>query len=426
MGASPVTGEPESADGRGRYGTMTAVPAVTGWWAGRSDPQRIAIYTRWSFYVTIAALPPVAVLFLGSAAVTRPVGAALYLGGTIAVTAGALVLTRAGLAARGSEGRPAPRLAAGAAVLALATAGAGVVAFTGTGTEGDALPWVVALPPLVVLTAGATVWSTRALTAGGAAIGTMVALAMLRSGLASEHAIALGVLMAAVATGIALSFRFTVWVLDVVTQLEQARHAQARLAVAEERLRFARDLHDVMGRNLSAIAVKAQLAAELARRGRPQAVEEIADVSRIAEESLREVRGVVSGYRDVTLAGELAGARSVLRAAGIACTVTGDQEGGALPVTVQTALGWVVREAVTNVLRHSRATTCAITLEPGLRTATLRVVNDGAGSAPEDMRWGNGLTGLAERLVAAGGRLTATRDDGSFVLAACVPVGVPA
>jgi two-component system sensor histidine kinase DesK len=409
---------------------MTAVPAVTGWWAGRSDPQRIDLYTRWSFYATIAALPPVAVLFLGSATVARPVGAALYLGGTIAVTAGALLLARSGLAARGREGAPAPRLAAGAAVLALATAGAGVIAFTGTGTgtgaEGDALPWVVALPPLVVLTAGATVWSTRALTAGGAAIGTMVALALLGSGLASEHAIALGVLMGAVATGIALSFRFTVWVLDVVTQLEQARHAQARLAVAEERLRFARDLHDVMGRNLSAIAVKAQLAAELARRGRPQAVEEIADVSRIAEESLREVRGVVSGYRDVTLAGELAGARSVLRAAGIACTVTGDQEGGALPVTVQTALGWVVREAVTNVLRHSRATTCAITLEPGLRTATLRVVNDGAGSAPEDMRWGNGLTGLAERLVAAGGRLTATRDDGSFVLAACVPVGVPA
>ena len=106
---------------------------------------------------------------------------------------------------------------------------------------------------------------------------------------------------------------------------------QLQLAVAEERLRFARDLHDVMGRNLSAIAVKGQLAGELVRRGRPEAADGVADISRIAEESLREVRGVVGGYRTVDLAGELAGARSVLRAAGVACTVSGEDDGAALP-----------------------------------------------------------------------------------------------
>jgi two-component system sensor histidine kinase DesK len=408
---------------------MSPVPTVAGWWAGRSDPQRIDLYTRWSFYGTIAALPLLAVLSVGSATGVHSVAAVLYLVGTVAATVTALLLARAGLrAAAGIDVAPPTRLIAGAAVLAIGTAGAALAAFLDTGPESAALPWGVALTPVIVLTACATIWPARTLTIGGCAVGVMVALAVLASGQAPGQAVVAGVLMGSVGTGIVLSFRFTVWVLDVVGQLEWARDAQARLAVAEERLRFARDLHDVMGRNLSAIAVKGQLAAELARRDRPQAAEEIADISRIAEESLREVRGVVSGYRTASLAGELAGARSVLRAAGIACTVTGDERGADLPVPVQTELGWVVREAVTNVLRHSRATTCAITLEAAPGSATLRVANDGVGpaTAPAEARWGNGLTGLAERLAASGGRLTADRDGGSFVLAACVPVAVPA
>jgi two-component system sensor histidine kinase DesK len=200
---------------------------------------------------------------------------------------------------------------------------------------------------------------------------------------------------------------------------------RARLAVAEERLRFARDLHDVMGRNLSTIAVKGQLAAELVRRGRAEAVDEVTDISRIADESLRELRGVVGGYRSASLPGELAGARSVLRAAGVACTVSGDEEAALLPAAVQVALGWVVREAVTNVLRHSRATTCAVTLSSAAGETELRVVNDGA-AGPADRRWGNGLTGVAERLDAAGGRLTASGGNGCFELTATVPVAVAA
>jgi two-component system sensor histidine kinase DesK len=90
--------------------------------------------------------------------------------------------------------------------------------------------------------------------------------------------------------GFALTFRLSVWVLDLVREMERTRGVQSQLAVAEERLRFARDLHDVMGRNLSAIAVKSQLAGELVRRGRPDAADEVADVRRLAEDSLREVR----------------------------------------------------------------------------------------------------------------------------------------
>ena len=415
-----------SAERGGRYGSMVAVPTPVRWWAGRSDPERIELYTRWSFYLTIALFPLPAALLLGSASTARPPGAALFVVGSFAVTVVALLLVRAGLAAHLRNGPPPTRLAAAAAALALATSAAGLAALAdGTG-ENASLPLSLALSPTAVLTASATVWPARALTVAGAGLTAVVGAGLLAGGHPPGRALALAVSLGAVAVAIALSFRFTVWVLDVVAEQERAREVQARLAVAEERLRFARDLHDVMGRNLSAIAVKGQLAAQLVRRGRPEAAEELADISRIAEESLREVRGVVGGYRSATLAGELAGARSVLRAAGVACTVTGDEEAAELPAPAQAALGWVVREAVTNVLRHSRATTCTITLRSASGTADLSVVNDGAAHGPGGPGWGNGLTGLAERLGAAGGRLTTRADDGCFLLTAALPVAVHA
>jgi two-component system sensor histidine kinase DesK len=114
----------------------------------------------------------------------------------------------------------------------------------------------------------------------------------------------------------------------------------------------------------------------------------------------------------------------VLRAAGVGVTVTGEEDAVALPEPVQAALGWVVREAVTNVLRHSRASWCSVELRAVGGEAELRVANDGARGT--ETTWGNGLTGLAERLAAAGGRLSAGPDGDRFVLAATVPVGVPA
>jgi two-component system sensor histidine kinase DesK len=206
--------------------------------------------------------------------------------------------------------------------------------------------------------------------------------------------------------------------------MERNRGVQLQLAVAEERLRFSRDLHDVMGRNLSAIAVKSQLAAELVRRGRPEAADEVADVGRLAEESLREVREVVRGHRSADLAGELAGARSVLRAAGVGCAVDGEDAGASLPATAQTAFGWVVREAVTNVLRHSSATSCTITLRVAGGRAELAVRNDGVVADDRDGGpAGNGLAGLGERLAGAGGRLDARRNGSDFLLTASLPVG---
>ena len=400
------------------------MPSIAGWWAGRSDPQRIALYTRSSYYSVLVLTPFVALLLVASSPGPPAVAAALLLLGSVAVTVTSLLLARAGLTAPGPEKRLPTRLLVGAAAAALATVSAGVAAVPDGGDAGSVLPWVVFLAPTMVLIASSTVWPTRTLAVAGVVTGVVVGIVLLSAGRPSAEALVFGVMLALTSTATASSFRFSVWVLDVVTQLDRARDVQARLAVAEERLRFARDLHDVMGRNLSAIAVKGQLAAELVRRGRAGAAEEVTDISRIAEESLREIRGVVGGYRSASLPGELAGARSVLRAAGVSCTVSGDEEAALLPAAVQVALGWVVREAVTNVLRHSRATTCTIALHAAGGEAELWVVNDGADEA--DRRWGNGLTGVAERLDAAGGRLSARRDGDRFELTATLPVAVPA
>lgn len=221
--------------------------------------------------------------------------------------------------------------------------------------------------------------------------------------------------------------RSSAWYIAVIRELQEARGVQARLAVAEERLRFSRDLHDVMGRNLSAIALKSELAAQLAQRGAEaeESVEQMTQVQRIARESQSEVRAVVRGYRDVDLSTELAGARGILRAAGVDCRA--DNGGTRLPVPVQAALGWVVREGATNVLRHADATWCTVWVGVDATggSALLVMENDGARAPAGDGRKGSGLEGLRERLDGVGGTLRVVRDDesGTFRLTAEVPLG---
>ncbi|MFJ8310038.1 MULTISPECIES: sensor histidine kinase [unclassified Streptomyces] len=210
------------------------------------------------------------------------------------------------------------------------------------------------------------------------------------------------------------------WQLSVLGEADRARESEARLAVAEERLRFGRDLHDVLGRNLSVIALKSELAVQLAQRGRPEAVAQMVEVQRIAQESQREVREVVRGYREADLGVELDGARGVLEAAGIACTVRGTAD--PLPAEVQSALGWVVREATTNVLRHGDARNCSVTVTATEDAAGLVVENDGAPDRPAGAP-GSGLAGLRERLSVLEGTLTAGPvTGGRFRLTARVPL----
>ncbi len=210
---------------------------------------------------------------------------------------------------------------------------------------------------------------------------------------------------------------------DILNEAFAAGDAQVRLAVTEERLRFARDLHDLIGHSLSSIAVHSELAARRAERSPGRAAEEMVSVQRMAREGLREMRLAVSGYRDVDLAGEIASVQAVLSAAGTRCTVAGDDV--ELPADLRALAAWVVREGATNVLRHSAARRCAITLRRDERTVIVEVDNDGVPSADGVLPpYGNGLTGLNERVSAAGGTLSARpTPGGGFLLRVLLPAG---
>jgi two-component system, NarL family, sensor histidine kinase DesK len=205
-------------------------------------------------------------------------------------------------------------------------------------------------------------------------------------------------------------------------ELLDARAEVARLAVADERVRFARDLHDLLGHSLSVIALKAQLAGRRLPHDPEAATAEVADIEKVTRDALREVREAVSGYRRPVLDAELAGARTALDAAGIATTI--DRPEVELPTDVEAVLAWTVREAATNVIRHSGARHSTIRLVPALDQATVEVVDDGHGNNGNDGT-GTGLLGLETRVREAGGRLEAgPRDDGpGFRVCAIVPVG---
>lgn len=186
--------------------------------------------------------------------------------------------------------------------------------------------------------------------------------------------------------------------------LAQARSEVARLATENERARIARDLHDLLGHSLTTITVKAQLAHRLSATDPERAANEIAEVESLTRRTLADVRAAVSGYREVTLGNELAAAREVLRAAGISARFPGAIDAVAQPD--DELFAWVVREGVTNVVRHSRAHNCQVVL--GQRS--IEISDDGIGNPADCV--GNGLSGLQERVNAAGGRLVSGSPDG--------------
>jgi two-component system sensor histidine kinase DesK len=180
--------------------------------------------------------------------------------------------------------------------------------------------------------------------------------------------------------------------------LAEARSEVARLAAENERARIARDLHDLLGHSLTTITVKAALARRLGPSDPARALQEIGEVEALARRSLADVRAAVANYREVTLAGELATGKELLRAAGIAAD---------LPTAVdvvdprhQELFGWVLREGLTNVVRHAHATSCAVRLS----MSSVEIVDDGIGGTPLA---NGGLAGLRQRVTAAGGLVDA-------------------
>ena len=162
-------------------------------------------------------------------------------------------------------------------------------------------------------------------------------------------------------------------------ELTNARAELAKMAVAEERERFARDLHDLLGHSLSVIALKAELAGRLLADGPREAATEVAELEQVARTALGEVRDAVSGYRQPTLDGELAGARMALSAAGIEADV--QQARVPLDPAVEAVLAWAVREGATNLIRHSGARHCTLKISASLTDAGVEVIDDGRGAA---------------------------------------------
>ncbi|MET8162559.1 sensor histidine kinase [Sphaerisporangium sp. NPDC005289] len=206
---------------------------------------------------------------------------------------------------------------------------------------------------------------------------------------------------------------------EVIAQLRETREELARTAVAEERLRFSRDLHDLLGHTLSVVVVKAEAVRRVLPADIEAAAEQARDIERIGREALAEVRAAVTGYRGRGLAAELASAHAVLSGAGVRLTTRMPVDD--LPPETDALLGWAVREGVTNLIRHSGAHTCEITLGSGDNGMVLEIADDGRGGARR-ADTGHGLRGLRERVRAAGGLLEV--DDppsGGFRLRVTLP-----
>ena len=231
--------------------------------------------------------------------------------------------------------------------------------------------------------------------------------------------------------------------MTLMHELAQARGTVAKLAANEERLRLARDMHDLTGQSLSMITLKSELAAKRLARlpssaERDAALTELGDIGRVSRQTLHDIREAVSGYRRPTLAIEVITARNALEAAAIrldddpALTM----RSGTFDPDIEAVLAWCLREAVTNVIRHSGARNCRVSLAEHGRELTLEVTDDGRGLAAPDLAVparqdqppkGSGLRGMSERLSAVGGRLSLrpadpSRASGGFRLAAMVPV----
>ncbi|MGW4222327.1 sensor histidine kinase [Streptomyces bauhiniae] len=237
----------------------------------------------------------------------------------------------------------------------------------------------------------------------------------------ARNLILLVVLIGFAMTGVRQLVRTTI-------ELRKARATVAQLAANEERLRLARDLHDLLGHSLSLITLKSELAGRMLPGQPEKAAQQVADIERVSRQALVDVREAVTGYRRPRLAAELAGAQVALTAAGVVAEIPAEPDLAGLPEEAEAALAWTLREAVTNVVRHSGAERCAVELlhrhtldGPVLELSVEDNGSGGSGKGP-----GNGLTGLAERLQGAGGTLEAGRSAKGFRVVARVPSAVVA
>jgi two-component system, NarL family, sensor histidine kinase DesK len=317
--------------------------------------------------------------------------------------------------------RPASQTRAAMATL-FALAGAITWAYHGNGS------WI-----FVASAAGLTIRPPRIALR---VIGAVVACYIVTTVASGDGIVDFGVtLLPTVLVGLAMiGFRRQI---ELARDLTVARETVARLAASEERLRLARDMHDLTGQSLSMITLKSDLAARLLDRlppgpDRDRARDEILQVADVSRRTLHDIREAISGYRRPTLAVEVITARAALEAAGI--TPRDDDAltllSGRVDADAEAALAWCLREAVTNVIRHSGAHDCWMRLARRGDELSLEVRDDGAGAGPTaddglPAAGGTGLRGMSERLCAVGGTLEIRPGPGGFRLLAVVPAGDP-
>ena len=356
-------------------------------------PTGVPLLRRMTLWMLLGCVVFAGVLVvIEASALPRPQSVTVSLAGVLACVTAAVLFAR-----------PVPR----SLVVVAALAAAAVVTLARTeGTGG--FPWVL---PLAALTAAAcATWMSPVIALAGTALAFAAALA--GSGASWTDAAVDAVITALCVAGLYAQ----VWILHLAERLDRARTVESAAAVAEERLRFAADLHDIQGHNLQVIALKSELAERLAASDPARAASEMRDVQALARRALGDTREVVHGYRAVSLETEIANAARVLRAAGIDVSVS---VGPQIPVAAATLFGLVVRECTTNVLRHSAAARCDIAVSAAAGAARLRFANDGPLSAVGGPA--GGLAGLAARLAAAGGDLDWEGTATAFTVCAAVP-----
>lgn len=414
-----TSGAPGAWWARARLDAVTSAPPDLLRWKEWSNPERFEVMTRWSIY-TVFALPPFFALTIVTGATEWPSGG-WVLAWVILTVVQAVLGARVFVAAMRVYSNQAPWPRARMLLLAAAVVAVTVVAVVGYPGPGPILGLAL-LIPLAGAVMAISPLPRRLPTLGLLAVGAGVLASSVQLLVGRPVTSVIPTMIMAVlgVTGAALSCRLSVWMMAVVWQLDEARAVAGRLAVAEERLRFSRDLHDVFGRTLSTVAVKSELASALAERGDPQGAEQMLQVRQIAHDALREVRGLVQGYRSADLDTEIAGARELLRSAGVEVRVAG--QGLTLPDEVAESVAWVVREAVTNIVRHAVAQRCEIDVRVLDDVCRVRISNDGVSGVADPSTGGNGLRGLRERLGARGGTLRVTAEESTFVVEATVPM----
>ena len=254
------------------------------------------------------------------------------------------------------------------------------------------------------------------------AVGAMVALVLLQIALSvlrlADPAAALNSLINSILVGgLGIGARLF-W--ESYSQLLAAREQLADAAVGEERLRFARDVHDILGQNLALLVLKSELVAKQLPPDTDESVrQEMRDIAQTARRSLNDVREAVAGYRQASLATEVSNARSALRSAGITFLV--EDQAGTVAAEQDAVLAWCLREAVTNVVKHSSAAKCELRLSRTNGMVTMQVVDDGHGTTSLD--GGSGLIGMRERVELVGGHVDVdSRDGDGLRLKVAVPV----